>query len=370
MKALKITILLFISLFMCVCAYAGDREDAVAALAEAVQKGHIRKATDKELNDSIKDKRYLRHIRDPYILLSDEFVFFPLYGANSIVLITPDNMSMPAGDWGHSSVIYKNEVFGTIPKFTPIPPCSLPKFNIPKNATVYAVGSGGKELLMQIDDSGKNAGSVEISVNLPDETVILLLGAYQPTIWHLSWTNKTKIAAVLFSGYHKQIVTGIDTDRVYLSQCNFRYIESAAEYALNEFSLATFKKPISAFIYSQNGYANIGGISSKLITYEKFKPEKYATTKLHGQLAIAEAVKKGQLKVATAEDCKKATTNSGCDRFRNGYILIDPEFEFPNGLTGAHSITLIIPYGMSVPKGDRGHSDIIIIEKPLESDKM
>jgi hypothetical protein len=36
-----------------------------------------------------------------------------------------------------------------------------------------------------------------------------MFGAYEPTIWNLQWTSKTKILAVMVSGYHRQVIAGI-----------------------------------------------------------------------------------------------------------------------------------------------------------------
>src|SRR3546814_10319645 len=48
--------------------------------------------------------------------------------------------------------------------------------------------------------------------------LVLLLGAYEPTAWSLSWTNGTEIAAVLVGGYHRQVITGVpDTTPMQIS---------------------------------------------------------------------------------------------------------------------------------------------------------
>ena len=83
--------------------------------------------------------------------------------------------------------------------------CGFGNLTIPEGLRVYAAGgSGGRELQFQIDQSGHEATQFDIAVNSPRQPVALLLGAYEPTIWNISWTEGTRIVAVLVSGYHRK----------------------------------------------------------------------------------------------------------------------------------------------------------------------
>ena len=43
-------------------------------------------------------------------------------------------------------------------------------------------------------------------MNRPGEAVALMLGSYDPTVWHVGWTRGTRIVAILVGGYHRQAV--------------------------------------------------------------------------------------------------------------------------------------------------------------------
>ena len=93
---------------------------------------------------------------------------------------------------------------------TPPTTCRIDGFVMPANAKVYAAGAyAGKETDLQIDQSGHQATTIQVAVHAPDVPVVLLLGAYEPTVWSVGWTRGTRIAAVLLTGYHRQQLTGL-----------------------------------------------------------------------------------------------------------------------------------------------------------------
>jgi hypothetical protein len=49
-----------------------------------------------------------------------------------------------------------------------------------------------------------------VAVNNGGQPVVLILGAYEPTVWNIGWTTGTRILAVLVSGYHRQALAGLD----------------------------------------------------------------------------------------------------------------------------------------------------------------
>src|SRR5690606_2075060 len=80
------------------------------------------------------------------------------------------------------------------------PLCELPDLQLPDETLVYAAGAySGRELDAQIDQSGHQATRFDILVNSPERPVALLLGAYEPSIWNIGWTEGTRILAVLRS---------------------------------------------------------------------------------------------------------------------------------------------------------------------------
>jgi hypothetical protein len=88
--------------------------------------------------------------------------------------------------------------------------CLLPGFSMPRNARLYAAGAyAGARTGFQIEQSGHEATTIKVAVNEPSAPVVLMLGAYEPTIWNVGWTRGTRIAGVLVTGYHRQQVTGL-----------------------------------------------------------------------------------------------------------------------------------------------------------------
>jgi hypothetical protein len=51
------------------------------------------------------------------------------------------------------------------------------------------------------------------------------------------------------------------------------------------------------------------------------------------------------------------------ERTEDGYRIVQPIARFPTGLAGAHSVTFYLPEGMPMPKGDLGHSQLILEKK-------
>ena len=56
---------------------------------------------------------------------------------------------------------------------------------------------------------------MDVVVNYSSKPVVLMLGAYEPTIWNIKWTPTTHIVALLVSGYRRQAVLAL----MLLSRC-------------------------------------------------------------------------------------------------------------------------------------------------------
>jgi hypothetical protein len=83
---------------------------------------------------------------------------------------------------------------------------------LPDDFVVHAVGMyKGLAALkgVQLDDSGNRVAQAEVVVNVPDKPVVLVLTAYDPTVWRVGRTKDTTIAGVIVSGYHAQALIGL-----------------------------------------------------------------------------------------------------------------------------------------------------------------
>lgn len=69
--------------------------------------------------------------------------------------------------------------------------------------------SNFEKIHFQIDQSGHEVTPIDVLVNNPKKPVFLMLGAYEPTIRNIIWSEKTHILAVLVEGYHRQAVAGL-----------------------------------------------------------------------------------------------------------------------------------------------------------------
>lgn len=229
---------------------------------------------------------------------------------------------------------------------------------------------------------------MDIIVNHTAKPVVLMLGAYEPTIWNISWTPHTKIVAVMLSGYYKQVVAGISkTTEVLIStdenkgKCGIFYVTSSRLGSLNPIARQIFKREINMVHFVKHGQVVVGELlpeNAKLTQSPLVKPEHYRRVELSGVTGLEQAVSRGVLRKATLDDARlwvdtiskeKAPTkdfppvaNQGVIRPKrplliNAYVVLGP-FTYPGGLFGGNSAVFFIPKGVPTPKGHPGHSSI------------
>ena len=269
--------------------------------------------------------------------------------------------------------------------------CEFSNLELPPDLRIYAAGGyAGKERNFQIDQSGHAATQFDVVVNNPKQPVALLLGAYEPTIWNISWTKETKIVAVLVSGYHRQVIAGLEPGIASLNSsydnkgaCGYFYVDKAQNTALNPMSRKLFKKPVDmVFPGNQSGKILIGEplqTGTQLVTSVAVKPDSFRDQKapLAGQAGIDDAVDKGFLRRATRADADawvaalvassptpdtppiagQGRPKPASPGFSDAYV-VRKKFAYPAGLYGANSVAFFIPTGIPTPTGNPGHSAI------------
>ena len=68
------------------------------------------------------------------------------------------------------------------------PACAFPDLKLPEKFAVYAAGAySGRKISFQIDQSGHDGTQIDVAANSPEKPIVLLLGAYEPTIWNIGW---------------------------------------------------------------------------------------------------------------------------------------------------------------------------------------
>ena len=269
--------------------------------------------------------------------------------------------------------------------------CEFTNLDLPKDFAVFAAGEySGRKLNFQIDQSGHAATQFDILVHNPDKPVALMLGAYEPTIWNISWSKQTEIVAVFATGYHRQVLAGLEPHVPTLissyedkGACGHFYINKRANKKLNPRARKLFGQAVD-LVYpgDSSGTIHVGKSTTskiKFLTSSATPPESYRDTSqsLAGPMGLQSAVKSGHLRRATRADAEawvnaivKKTQDDDVPpisgqgkprpsppRLFNGYVVLKA-FTFPAGLYGGHSATFYVPKGVAKPSGNPGHSTV------------
>lgn len=262
--------------------------------------------------------------------------------------------------------------------------CSFPALDVAKQPyKLYAAGAySGRRLGMQIDQSGHEAGRIDVGVNRPGEAVALMLGSYDPTVWHVGWSRGTRIVAVLVGGYHRQIVTGLPRDVPLIvstydnkGPCGYFYVTADKAPTLNPIARRAFGRGIDMLYPAAQGSVLVGAPAGGMITDASARDDaafRVADDRAAGEAGLAYAVSRGWLREAMQSDADawiavRASRPQadvppiaggalpGRMTVHNGYVVLKP-FRLPEGLYGAHSATFFVPKGVARPTGNLGHS--------------
>jgi hypothetical protein len=258
-------------------------------------------------------------------------------------------------------------------------PCRFESVQFPDKYRVIAASAySGVKLPRPIDKSGHQATQINVVVNITDQPVALLLGAYEPTIWHISRTKNTKILAVLLSGYHKQVSTGLgkgipELISTYQNNAACGYFDNVEKpEALDVISQRLFQRPVDQVFPIDSGRIVIGDAISAAtplfynndLTNEDFFLKNVPSAGIAG---LEAAVKLGLLRIAVPEDSFawhlaknpdwQKPDSSEKIKMNKAYVVLK-EFTYPAGLFGRNAATFFIPKGVPNPEGNPGHSAI------------
>ncbi|KQT36599.1 hypothetical protein [Methylophilus sp. Leaf414] len=268
--------------------------------------------------------------------------------------------------------------------------CGFPALETSSDFAVFAAGAyAGRKLSFQIDQSGHEATQMDVAVNSPNKPVVLMLGAYEPTVWNIGWSKNTQILAVLISGYHRQAVAGLEKNTPQLissadnhGPCGYFYVTDSSLQKLNPMARRVFGKAVNMIFPAENGRVIIGDAlqkDTKLVTSAQISPAAFYVkdAPMAGAAGLEDAVRKGILRKATEEDAdlwvdsiiqnsvqqdippiaNRTLLKPPSPRINNAYVILKA-FTYPAGLYGAHSVTFMIPKGVPRPIGNPGHSAI------------
>lgn len=275
--------------------------------------------------------------------------------------------------------------------------CSFDARYLPPDFVVVAAGGrGGRKLDLQMDASGQVATQFDVKVHA-DRPVALMLAADEPTIWVLSRTVGTRIAAVYVNGHGHQVLTGAPegTPTIVGSEqtphsCSGRLSVSqglrwdAASVALAQ---AIFAQSLSRVV---SGDDSDGVLEIRLserpvgpyesapgVTAESMRDPRMPWV---GEAGLRWAVSQGLLRLATEGERKQVRElGAGWPTPEHTYVVLKPLI-LPAGLKAReagllHGVTngfvlsapvyyFIVPPGVEAPYGKPRGAQIIDMNRP------
>lgn len=203
----------------------------------------------------------------------------------------------------------KNQIQKVSAKNDQPPACQFEGLTLPDQFAIFAAGAyAGRTIDHQIDQSGHMATQIDVVVNHIEKPVVLMLGAYEPTVWNIGWTSDTRIIAVMVSGYHRQVIAGLDDGVPTListfdngGACGYSHVEEGRLGWLNPLAKRLFKRPVDMVYLAKEGMVTIGAdvlIGAKVTTSPLTPPESYfdKTHSLAGLPGLEDAARKGILR--------------------------------------------------------------------------
>jgi len=259
--------------------------------------------------------------------------------------------------------------------------CRFDSLDLSGDFTVYAGRAVGKRIGYQINGQGRLASQVDVTVNQTSRPSVLMLDTPVPTIWNIKRTVGTEIMAIFFNGANTQVLAGIDDTipifantqenaypcgRFKIDIDNTRVLDSVAEAMFGVDTVA-----LSSESHNQLRFGAPVNYTHRYIT-DGVSPESYRDPKLPppGKEGIAQALRKGQIRLASRSDIDKwiqSALRHGYskdkieemqDVFRHNSYLVVREFTFPPALTGSSRANFFVNYGVPMPIGDPGQSDV------------
>lgn len=253
---------------------------------------------------------------------------------------------------------------------------------------IHHVGSyeGTSQLgaAIELDNSGHEVKKLDVLVNLPGKAVVLVLSAYDPVVWNVAWTPDTRIAGAVVSGYHGQAILGISKSIPLYLRTNatseqddakglhpgcpyfYRYDGGSNDRATQTIRDITGRSVTRFYAAPRNGVALVGdvmpGTLSDLISSPDFRLEDFVLNRKAGEVpagrrGLDELIKRGFLRQASPKDVESFEKSgvAGILRGLPSYVVLK-QVTMPDGLYGANSVNILVPDGIPVPNGPRGHN--------------
>ncbi len=284
--------------------------------------------------------------------------------------------------------------------------CLFPGLSLPPETEVYAVSAeGGRPLGWNIDhDQDRDPTLIKVAVNSPQAPVALILGAYEPNVWQIGWTEGTRILAVAVGGQYRQAVSGLPPEvpvamggwsgepgrNAFCGPFFFVPSQPNNRPRLDELSRRLFGLEFRGLIQPWNGRATVGQplnenvaiLTSRNLAFGDFKtPAAFP----EGEAGLAEALRRGLIKPATWIELRqwrraaferekmeaeaegrnlpvRFDSGDGVGYLRKGFLVVSPDFVIPDRLKLSGNIlyNFFVPPGLDRPAGPLGKQTRIL----------
>jgi hypothetical protein len=87
--------------------------------------------------------------------------------------------------------------------------CALPGWMGATEVHAIELDRGPLEIEARLDAESKRTGMVILDVHAPDQAVVILARAREPTVWHVHESGRSSVVAMLVHGDHGQAVVGL-----------------------------------------------------------------------------------------------------------------------------------------------------------------
>ena len=264
--------------------------------------------------------------------------------------------------------------------------------NLPEDFRVYAVGtySGLQPNDAQLGKSGNAVKENKVIVNTPERPIILVLMAYDPVVWKVKRTAQSNILAVIVGGYHTQALLGLPKSIPTLfatykekGDCNAFYAYKAGkslDQAVARIKEITGRELDHLLTKPTHGKYIVGDEEAvdltNLIVSEERKIEDYTEKPPFpsGQRGLDQLVRQNAIRPATHYDIEQWVEKASKEyqKFNKElkvghrmvvgrtYVILR-DVQLPNGLFGGNSVAFLIPPGIPMPRGSKGHNAFYLV---------
>lgn len=265
--------------------------------------------------------------------------------------------------------------------------CSQFLARLPSDFVLLAGGDyAGRKLGFQIDPSGHEATGFDVVANMPGRSVVLVLGAYEPSVWKISREPRTHIAGVFVTGYHRQAVAGLDAGTPVLNSsyaekasCGHSYLMRNKAEPMDAHVRQLFGRSAQTYFVASNGQLMMGDGGAPASTVQDGPADmesfRDVDAPLAGQAGLDKLLSESVLRRGQQSDLlewKRAQRRSqGLPPISvaggqgeasallplRTYVVQGP-MTYPSGLYGAHAAIFIVLRGVPQPQGNPGHSAV------------